>query len=729
MLLRSIKLALFTLIGVTAMSTIAASPPAPPVAPVRDVVDVHFGTAVHDPYRYMENLKDPEVQSWIKAQGDFARATLDSIPGRDALLARIIELDEAAPFRISGIRRRPDGSMYFSKQLSTENVSKFYHRAAGSADDRLLIDPEQFRQGKRHATLQEVSVSPDDKYVVFGTALAGSEETVLRVMEIGTGSILPESIDRIETAYTSPQWLPDSSGFVYVRRQALAAGAPATDGYKLTRAYLHKLHDDVSNDREVFGKEIAPAVGMSDEDFPSIDITIGSQFVIGKVTHGDSGQMSLYSAALSQLESGKLDWKQICTRTDAVSGYAVHGEWIYLLTSKDAPRYRVVRTKLSNPTFAAAQTVIPAGVRVVQGLSGAKDALYVTVMDGGLNRVLRVEYGGESEPKPLTPPGAEEATSVSVSSASDDVDGVILGTSAWTRAGERFAYDPSKHTYTKLQLEPRGKFDDPDGIEAHRVMVKSHDGVMVPLSIIHKKGIKLDGSHPTLISGYGAYGSTSPPHYFAQGLAWVERGGVFATAHVRGGGEFGKEWHLAGQKLTKRNTWKDFIACAQWLCDNGYTSPAKLAGQGGSAGGILIGRAITERPDLFAAAIISVGCTDGVRFETTMNGVPNIQEFGTVAKEDEFRALLEMSAYAHVVDGTKYPAVLLVHGINDPRVDPWMSAKMTARLQAATSSGKPVLFRVDYQAGHGIGSTRKQRQELTADQWSFLLWQFGEAPR
>jgi prolyl oligopeptidase len=221
---------------------------------------------------------------------------------------------------------------------------------------------------------------------------------------------------------------------------------------------------------------------------------------------------------------------------------------------------------------------------------------------------------------------------------------------------------------------------------------------------------------------------TMPPHFDPVSLAWLERGGVLAFAHVRGGGDFGKEWHLAGQKATKPNTWKDFIACCEYLVQKGYTTPAKLAGQGGSAGGVLIGRAITDRPDLFAAALINVGCTDAIRFETTANGVPNIQEFGTVATRAGFEGLLEMSAYAHVKDGVKYPAVLLTHGINDPRVEPWQSAKMAARLQAATASDKPVLLRVDYDAGHGIGSTKTQRQELRADEWAFLLWQMGEAP-
>jgi prolyl oligopeptidase len=272
---------------------------------------------------------------------------------------------------------------------------------------------------------------------------------------------------------------------------------------------------------------------------------------------------------------------------------------------------------------------------------------------------------------------------------------------------------------------PVGKYDDLPGFTSKEVRVKSHDGVLVPLSIIYKVDIELDGSHPTLIRGYGSYGLSRGVRFNPLNIAWLERGGVLAVAHVRGGGECGKEWHLAGQKLNKPNTWKDFIACAEYLIEEGYTSPDRIAGQGGSAGGITIGRAITDRPDLFAAALINVGALDAIRFETTTNGVPNIPEFGTVKEKDGFRGLLEMSSYHHVKDGVEYPAVMLLHGMNDPRVEPWESAKMAARLQAATASNKPILFRVEYGSGHGIGSTRDQDLAETADEWAFLLWQFG----
>jgi prolyl oligopeptidase len=306
------------------------------------------------------------------------------------------------------------------------------------------------------------------------------------------------------------------------------------------------------------------------------------------------------------------------------------------------------------------------------------------------------------------------------------VPGILLSTASWTRGGRVYAYDPRTRSFTDTGLAPVGKYDAVAGLTSEEVEVKSWDGTMVPLSIVHRADLKKNGENPTLLVGYGSYGLSQDVGFSATRLAWLEKGGVWAMAHVRGGGENGAEWHRAGQMTTKPNTWKDFIACAEYLIREKYTSSDKLAGQGGSAGGILIGRAITERPDLFRAALLDVGALDMVRAETTTNGIPNIQEFGTVKDEAQFKALLEMSAYHHVKDGTKYPAVLLSHGMNDPRVDPWNSGKMGARLQAATTSGRPVLIRVDYGAGHGIGSTKAQTLSGLADKYSFLLWQMEE---
>jgi prolyl oligopeptidase len=305
------------------------------------------------------------------------------------------------------------------------------------------------------------------------------------------------------------------------------------------------------------------------------------------------------------------------------------------------------------------------------------------------------------------------------------VPGVIYEASAWTRFGGYYAFDPRTGRVRDTGLQPQGRYDHPDDLIATEVKVASHDGTLVPLSIVHRKGMPVDGSNPTVLMGYGAYGISQTPYFRPTWLPWFRRGGVIAFAHVRGGGEYGEDWYKAGYKATKPNTWKDAIACAQWLIANKVTSPSRLAIMGGSAGGIFVGRSITDRPELFAAAIDDVPVSDALRMEFSENGVPNIPEFGSVTTEDGFKGLYAMSSYHWVRQGIAYPAVLVITGINDPRVDAWQAGKMAARLQAASSSAKPVLLRADYDSGHGIGSTKQQAYDERADVLAFLFWQLG----
>jgi prolyl oligopeptidase len=697
----------------------------PPVAPVRVVSEEHHGKTVSDPYRYMEDFQNPEVQAWVKGQAEFAESKLQSLPGREELLKRIGELDGGAPYHLFGIVRRPNGDLFYFKQLVSENVAKVVFRKA-SGEEQVLIDPEKLpkKDDEGHVSVSFFRVSPDGSKMLYGFAEAGSEQTTLKVLDIAAGSDLPETIDRLESDYMVPHWLPDGKAFVYSRRRLLPPDGPAADGYKFTQAFLHVLGKKVEDDQLVFADGVKGSPAMAEMDFPSVVITPDSTWAIGQVKHGDETDISLYTMPVAYLGSSDAKWTKVCGRSDLVTEFAVHKDDIYLVTASGAPRFKVLRAPLGKPETATATTVVPSGDYVVDYVAAAQDALYVGILDGVPQRILRVPYGESAKAEPIALPEGE--TSGSIASVRPNMPGVFIGTRSWIGAGAIYHWDPKTRKLVDTKLLPQGKFDHPEGLKSVEVMVPSHDGVKVPLSIICQKDVKLDGSNPTVLSGYGAYGATSSVRFDPTDLAWLERGGVLAIAHVRGGGAFGKEWHHAGRKTTKPNTWKDFIACAEYLVKQRYTSPSKLAGEGGSAGGILIGRAITERPDLFAAAQIAVGCTDMMRFESTMNGPPNVPEFGTITKKDEFEGLLAMSTLHHIKDGEKYPGIILTHGINDPRVEPWESAKATARFQAASKSGKPVLFRVDYHAGHGIGSTKRQRQEEMADVWSFFLWQFGD---
>jgi prolyl oligopeptidase len=698
---------------------------APPVAPVREVTDEYFGQKIADQYRWMEDMKSDEMQKWMKGQAEYADNYLKGLPTRDAVLERIRTLGSGAPFWIGYINRQPSGTLFYLKANAEDNVAKLYIRDK-DGKETLLIDPEKrVSSDGKHYTLEFFRPSPDGKYVAYALAQGGSEKQTIYILDMATGHDLAENLNQIEPQYNTPTWLPDSSGFFYAQRQKPALNAPPTEIYKNTRAYLHKIGNDQEKDVYVFGIGTS-AVKLESTDFPSVIAYKDSPFVIGQISNGDSGLRTLYSAPIETIGKPDVPWKQICNFSDGVSQFVVSGGDIYLKTSKNAPRFKVVRTSLGNPNFAQATVVMPAGEKIVDYVSISKDAIYIGVLEDGRDAVYRIEKVSRGQPEKLALPNGATGYIVQAYQQFEDV---WLVTSSWTRGSGILSFDPKTRRFTDTGLQPKGKFDDVPGYESVEVKVKSYDGEIVPLSIVYKKGIKLDGNNPTLLRGYGSYGAVQYVEFDPQAFAWLERGGVIAIAHVRGGGEYGDEWHKAGYKTTKPNTWKDFIACAEYLIEKKYTSATHLGGQGASAGGILIGRAITERPELFAAAIINVGLTDTLRFETTTNGVPNIQEFGSTNNEEGFRALFEMSSFHHVREGVKYPAVLLTTGMNDPRVEPWMSAKMAARLQAASSSGKPVLLRVDYDAGHGYGSTKDQRIKEVADEFAFLFQQIGVSNR
>ena len=716
---------LFCLCAITSVFGQSNGPASPPVAPVRPVVDDYFGDKITDPYRYMENLKAPEVQKWIRAQNDYARNVLDAIPGRAQLLARIREVDQSVPRVFAS---RLPGDVYFvQKRLPKEDFEKLYIRQGRSGDDRLLVDPEKVKTlvanaGKGKYTIQYFAVSQDARHVAAGVAPGGAErETEMHIFEIASGRDTGEVIQRAWGGGLS--WLPDNRSFVYTKLQKLSPDAPAIEIERKVRTYMHVLGTtDGYKDQAVFGYGVVSSIKVDPAYEAFVHAAPEWAYAVASINSGVSPNSEFYIEPISDLGKRKSAWRKVADFSDDVQDVEVHGDDLYLLTYKDAARYKVIRTDARTPDLASAETVIPAGEAVVTGISPAKDALYVQLLDGGISRALLVPYGANSQPEEMSLPYKGTA----YVSADPRVPGALLYLTSWTKAFKIYAYDPETKSVTDTKLQPMGQFDEARSVESVEVKVPSYDGTLIPLSITYTRGIKLDGSNPTLMEGYGAYGSAYNAQFDSTRIAWYERGGVYAVCHVRGGGEYGEEWHRAGKMGTKRNTWMDFIACGEYLVTQKYTSPSRLAGEGGSAGGILIGRAFTERPDLFGAAIDAVGSSDTLRMEATSNGVPNIPEFGSTKIEDGYKALYEMSSYHHIKDRVAYPAVLFETGWNDPRVDPWHMAKMTARMQAASSSGKPALLRVEYEGGHGgIGGTEKQAQERLADEYSFLLWQFG----
>ena len=689
----------------------------PPKAPVHEVTDTYFGQTVVDPYRWMEDAKSPDTAAWMKGQADYSRAYLDRLPMRAQLLKRFEELSETG-VRVSGIQRAANLYFYY-RQAPGENDRRLYVRDGFKGTEHLLIDPDKLSSPGKRYSIDSYSPSFDGKFVCYTVSLGGSENGEMRVVETATGRDLGERIDRAR--FGAGAWMPDGRSFLYNRLQKLAEGAPPTDLYQKSRVYLHVLGANPDADRVVFGYEVDPNIKLGPTPLPFAFVPVNSKYVFTIVNSGVSPNSEYYMTTIDKITQTPIPWRRIASLDDDIASADIHGDDLYLNTYRNTPRFKVIHINLAQPDITKAETVFPASEAVVTFIGTAKDALYVQTLDGGVGKLWRVDYKG-GPPQAIKLP--YDGTSF-IGWTDSLTEGLLFGLTSWTKSTAYFAYNPKTQTATDSTLVPPIPIDL-SSIESTSVKVKSHDGAMVPLVILYKRGLKRDGATPTLLEGYGAYGIVNTEPFFASNfLPWLERGGVIALAGVRGGGEYGEDWHLAGKEKTKPNTWKDFIACAEYLVHEKYTSPSHLAGQGGSAGGILIGNSIVDRPDLFGAAIDQVGDNNALRFEVTSNGVPNIPEFGSVTTEEGFKALLAMDAYQKVKGGVKYPAVLLTTGINDPRVEPWMSAKMAARLQAATTSNKPVLLRIDYDAGHGFGSTKRQRNEQSADIYAFLFQQLG----
>ena len=697
--------------------------------PARPVSETFFGTSVTDPYRHMEDVNNAEVVAYMKGESAIARARLDSIPGRAALETRINQLSQAN-VAISGVQVAGDDKnprVFYYKLAPGVNSRRLYVRDGYRGAERMVFDPAAISKVGQRFAIDNFRASPNGRAVVVAVAAGGSEETSLRILDVtptaarDTGVV----IDRIGFA-DETRWAADSGSFFYNRLPQETTGEKK-NRYLHSRAFRHVPGRATERDEFLFGN--SAEVKLADIDIPSVTLSADGKTLIGKVEHGDAREISIYTAETTGDFSKPLDWQRIITPDDEVTAFQLHHNAMYLLTKKNAPRYMIVRMGIVRDNYAEATTIVPQGDTVIAQMEVALDGLYIRELFAGVDRLQRLNFstssfsGGKLEFVKLP---FDLAIRQIITSPSRS--GAVLRLEAWTEGPKYVSVEERSGNIADTGLHPKPAADFSDIVEL-RLHATAKDGVKIPVSLIYRKTTTLNHANPTLIRAYGAYGLVQSPTFNPSTLAWLERGGILATCHVRGGGEFGEDWHRGGQKLTKPNTWRDLIACSEYLIERGFTRTERLGIMGGSAGGITVGRALTERPDLFAAVVPSVGVLDALRMEFTPNGPPNIPEFGSVTTEAGFRGLLAMSAMHHVKDGTRYPAVMLMHGVNDPRVEVWQSAKMAARLQAATdavANANPVLLRLDYDAGHGVGASRNQRNVELADVYAFLLWQFRE---
>ena len=696
----------------------------PPPLPIQNVQDVHWGTKVDDPYRFLEQVKDPAVVTWMRGQADAADAILNRLPGRQTIFNTLKEKDAVGGTVVSSIYRTAGNRWFYLMRPQGQSQAKLVWRDGVRGEEKLLVDPELItkEKGKPHA-VQSFYPSPDGKLLAYGMHSSGAEIGNLYVIDVATGKEVLPPIDRIRFAGVS--WRENGSGLFFSRLRPGYETMKSTERFADTGRYYLDLKQP-NPDHLIFNASMYPQLKLPSFATGGIAEVPGSDLAAMVVYFGVDRRLAMFVAKMDDVLSGKAQWREVFKQSDDVREVDIGHGHVYVRSALNAPRFKVLKLKVPELNLSQAETLVPETEGVLRSISVAKDALYVTRREGVNTALLRIPTSmrvGGNDVQKLTLPLEGNVNVI----GSPDHSELVVAISSWTQALRRYVYAPSTGQFERLLLAPPVEPVQKVDIVAREVMVPSHDGVKVPVSIIMRADAVLNGQNPTILYGYGAYGTTEEPGRSTGVITWVERGGIYAFAHVRGGGALGSQWHMAGHKTTKYNTWKDGIAAAEWLIANGYTSASKLGIYGGSAGGVFVGRAITERPDLFAAAVPSVPVLDMVRSEQRANGVANIPEYGSVKVEAEFHALLRNSAYHAVKDGVRYPATMLMHGVNDSRVDVWQSLKFASRIADAQKGQQAVFLRLDYQAGHGSGSGADQAMQRTADLQSFMLWQMGEA--
>lgn len=679
-------------------------------------IDTYFGVTYNDPYRWLEDLKSPDVIGWFKEQANLTNTAMSKISGRDELISEWKKLDKLQPpIYYSPIKEKD--RIFYQKRIRGEKVSKVYYREGMQGKEQLLFDPLTFIPGKT-LSVQQIIPSYDAKKLVIAYSESGAEVSTIQVMDVDTKQFLPDII----TATAGPgSWTFDNNAFMYMWIKSADNTDPT--GRLNPKTKLHKLGTDVKTDIDFFSNESYPDLNIEAKAYPFVFFVKDSKDYIFAGEGTVQSEIKIYYAPIAQLYSGNIQWKSLSTLDDKlVRSLDMDVDNIYTITYKDAKNYKLIATNLKKPNWATAKTIgSEKESQTLESFTRCKDFLLLNYSDGINNHVQKYNIKDQTTTEIKLP----YTGLVNISCMDTKTNDYLISITSWNKPFTEFLYNANKDTFTESPFNKPPVYPDSyKDLVVEEVEVKGHDGVMIPLSIIYKKGLKKDGSNVCLMDSYGAYGMSMSPWFNVLENSLAVKGVVIAIPHVRGGSEKGQDWYKAGYKTTKPNTWKDFISCGDYLVANGYTSSSKLAGTGTSAGGILITRSITERPDLFAAAICNVGVANAMRAEFSSNGPVNIPEFGTVKDETECKALYEMDGMLHVKNDVKYPAVICVAGWNDPRVAAWQPGKFAAAVQNATTSGKPVLMKVNYDNGHFT-----EDKDVTfanfADQFAFALWQCG----
>lgn len=698
--------------------------PAYPVAPSKAVSKVYFGTNIKDDYRNLEDLDDSLVLNWFKKEAEYAEGILNNIQGREALLKKLKNYDKRRANVIRSINVTEDNQYFFLKQGADEDVARIFYRKDFNSEDELIYDPKDFKPENGHSyVVNYINPCWDGSLLAIALTYDGLEISEMLIVDMNTRKVLPEVIDHCWPADGGGiSWLPDNSGFIYLHYPEI--DQKSNQFLKDMKSVLYKIGDNPKDLKILFSRETHPELNILPEDFPVVTIhSKEDKYLHGEVS-GATAYIDGYYAKIEDLSKEKLLWEPLYKKEDKVGKGVFMGDNFVFSSAKNSPNFQILESSITNLDVGKSSILVNERLdEVIGDFQFTSEGLYYSTTKNGVEaKLYKQEDGKQLE---ITLPQVSGFVNISTKGTSSP--DIWVSTMGWLNDFIRYKYDEASNQFKEENLSPNANYPEFSDFIVKELVVPSHDGELVPLSIIHRKDIVLNSKNPTLLFGYGAYGFTIQPFFSPTWLSWVEEGGVLCLAHVRGGGAKGDTWYQAGKKTTKLNTWKDLIASTEYMISEGYTSKNNTAIYSASAGGILIGRAMTERPDLFAAAITEVGMMNALRSEKTPNGPNNTKEFGTSEDSIECRALIEMDAYLHIKKETKYPATLITTGMNDPRVIAWQPGKFAAKLQALNSSDKPIVFQVDYESGHGIGDKKSKYFENMAAVFSFAFWQTGHS--
>ena len=695
----------------------AAAVAAPPETPKKPVTDTYHGVAVVDPYRWLEDWSDPAVKAWSEAQNTHARAYLDNLPATDQIRSRLKTILAARVTTHRGLQYRPGKLFALRRQPPREQPFLVVMQGPDRPDEaRVLVDPAAL--DPRGTTAIDWYVpSPDGSLVAVSLSKNGSESGDVHVYETATGKQVHEVIPRVQigTAGGDLAWAPDGKGFYYTRYPR-GTERPEADRDFFQQLYYHALGTPTEQDRYELGKDLPRIVELRLEMHnPTGRLLVSAQ-------NGDGGEFAFFVRE----PDGR--YRQVSTFKDRLiqATFLPAGD-VLAVSRQDAPRGKLLRLG-ADLDWRTARVLVPEGKdAIVTDFYGkptvvaTKSRIFVIYQLGGPSEVRVFDLEGKPLPGPKRPPVSAVAELTPL--GGDDL--LFTGTSYVEPAGHfLFLAGSSETSLTPLNEKPPVSFED---IRVEREFATSKDGTKVPVNILVPKGVERDGQAPCLVTGYGGFNISIQPGFNAAWRVLFDRGVVVAVANLRGGAEFGDEWHEAGRLTRKQNVFDDFAAACRHLIDRKYTSSARLAVEGGSNGGLLMGATLTQHPDLMKCVVAHVGIYDMLRVELSSNGAFNVPEFGTVKHPAQFKALHGYSPYHHVKHGTKYPATLFLTGANDPRVDPMQSRKMVARLQAGTAGDAPILLRTSASTGHGLDTGVSERVEELTDVYAFLFAQLGVA--